>query len=111
MSPAAIAAAKRRHQASGESLRAGSFRIGTQDYNAAIVLQPIERVQNDAGLWETKQKIRITVRKDVLPVPPVRKTEVVINGARYLVLGELGGQNASDIAWVIHAQRKLPSPS
>lgn len=112
MNPTAVAAAKARHQVSAELHRSGVFTMAGRDYTAAIVFKPIIREINpNSGLWESKQPIRITVRKTVLPTPPARKAEVVVKGVTYIVHGELGGQNASDIAWVIHGSRKLPSPT
>lgn len=103
--------ARQRAQAAIERDYGGSVSIGGTPYSGAVSLDPVTRVQNDTGNWESRQTIHVAVLKTRMPTPPARRAVLIHAGVSYDINGEIGGQNAVDVAWLITASRKLPSPS
>jgi hypothetical protein len=103
--------ARQRAQTAIERDYGGSFTIGGTTYTGAVSLDPVTRVQNDTGNWESRQTIHASILKAQMPTPPARLALLAHGGISYKVDGEIGGQNAVDVAWLITASRKLPAPS
>ncbi len=103
--------ARQRAQTAMERDYGGSFSIGGTTYTGAVHLDPVNRVMNDSGNWESRQTIHVSVLKTQMPTPPARRTVLIHANVSYDINGEIGGQNAVDVAWLITASRKLPSPS
>lgn len=103
--------ARQRAQAAIERDYGGGFSIGGTSYDAAVHLDPVVRVMNDSGNWESRQTLHASVLKTRMPTPPARQAVLIHGGISYKVDGEIGGQNTVDVAWQITASRKLPSPS
>ncbi len=110
MNPALVKA-RQRAQTAMERDYGGSFTLGGTSYTGAVHLDPINRVINDSGNWESRQTLHASVLKTQMPTPPERNAIILHAGVSYRVHGEIGGQNAVDVAWQITASRKLPSPS
>ena len=103
--------ARQRAQAAFERDYEGTVTIGGTPYSGAVHLDSVVRVMNDSGNWESRQTLHASVLKTKMPSPPARLAVLVHAGITYKVDGEIGGQNAVDVAWLITASRKLPSPS
>jgi len=108
---AALLKARQRAQTALERDYGGSFSIGGTTYTGAVSLDSINRVLNDSGNWESRQTIHVSVLKTRMPTPPARLAELVHSSISFKVDGEIGGQNALDVAWLITASRKLPAPA
>ena len=94
-----------------EQLQPGVIVIGGQSYVCAVELGKVEHYMDpDNGLWKRKQMLTATVKKALLAVAPAKKTVLSFGGANYQI-DEVSGQNSTDIAWILKAERKLPSPS
>jgi len=103
--------ARQRAQAAMERDYGGIVTINGTNYTGAVHLDPVVRVQNDSGNWESRQVIHVSVLKTKMITPPARQAALVHEGVSYKVHGELGGQNTVDVAWQISASRTQPSPS
>jgi len=111
MTATAVQAAKRRHQTALGTLYGSTVSIGGTSYAAAVILSAIKNEMNEIGNWERKQRLTATIRKTLLTSAPARKTVLIHAGVSFMIDGDTGGQNTLDTAWVLHASRKLPSPS
>ncbi|MDP1587073.1 MAG: hypothetical protein Q8M07_04990 [Prosthecobacter sp.] len=103
--------ARRRAQTAIERDYGGTITIGGMSYSGAVHLDPVLRVMNDSGNWESRQTLHASILKAQMPTPPARLAVLAHGGISYKVDGEIGGQNAVDVAWLITASRKLPAPS
>lgn len=108
---AALLKARQRAQAAFERDYGGSFTISGTTYTGAVHLDPVVRMLNESGNWENRQILHASVLKTQMPVQPERGALIIFGEHTYRVHGEMGGQNAIDVAWQITASRKLPSPS
>lgn len=106
MNPAAVAAARKRHQAAHQSLRSGSVSISGSTYAAAVVLGPVQNVPNEEGSgWEKLQILTVRVLKTVLSTAPGKRTVVTYGGTDYLVTS-IGGNSPNEPSWRIQAERR-----
>jgi hypothetical protein len=110
MNPA-LAAARQRAQAAIELDYGSTVTIGGTDYACAVMLDALQPVMNDQGLWENRQVIHISILKTLLVTPPGKRAELIHAGITYKVDEEVGGYNAVDVAWQLTAHRKMPSPA
>lgn len=121
MTLAAILKARQRRQsgalsASGseggkEQVQPGTITIGGTNYACAVHLGKIEyRMDTDSSNWKRLQPLTATVRKSLLATAPAKKSVIVFGGVNYQV-DEVGGQNSTDVVWILKAERKLPSPT
>jgi len=93
-----------------EQLQPGTIVIGGTSYACSVELGKIRyEMEADTGLWKRFQPLTATVKKTLLVTAPEKKSVIAFKGANYQV-DEVGGQNVADIAWVLKAERKLPSP-
>jgi hypothetical protein len=94
-----------------EQLQPGTITIGGTSYVCAVHLGKVEYRQNpDTGNWQRLQPLIATVRKALLAAAPGKKTVITFGGNQYQI-DEVGGQNSTDLDWVLKSERKLPSPS
>lgn len=106
----AVLAEKQRGESARQAHHTGNVTLAGVSYAAAVHLEPLRHVQNDAGLWEHRQKIRVVIWKSLLAAAPAKKTLLVHDSVTFRVDGDIGGGSAHEPAWVIHASRKLPAP-
>lgn len=107
MTPAAVTAAKKRHQAHAELHRGATITIGATSYAAAVIVKPVQHLPKEDGSgWERIQDLLITVLKTRLATSPPKKTIIVFSATDYLV-DEVGGQNTNEVAWIIKARRRM----
>lgn len=108
MSPAAVLAARKRHQAAHQGLRSGSVTISGVTYSAAVVLSPVQNVPKEDGSgWEKMQTITVRVLKSLLAATPGKRTVLTHNSADYLITA-IGGQSSNEPAWRIQGTRRSP---
>lgn len=105
-----VLAEKQRGESARQAHHGGDVTIAGVKYAAAVNLEPLRHVQNDAGLWEQKQTIRVVILKSLLATHPAKKTQLVHEKVTYRVDGDIAGGSDHEPAWVIHASRKLASP-
>jgi len=121
MTLAAVLKARQRRQsgalsASGkeggkEQLQPGTISISGTNYECAVHLGKVEyRMDAESGNWKAWQTLTATVKKSLMPTAPAKKTVVVFKSVNYKV-DDVGGQNSTDLVWILKADRKLPSPS
>lgn len=111
MSPAAIAKAKERQQASRELTSPGSIVWNSTTYRGGgLYLAPSREEQNDAGNWKPAQRMKIHVRKSLMATPPAKREKFTCSGHTWKV-DDVAGQSATEIAWIIKAIRWPDAPS
>jgi len=101
----AVQKARQRTQASREVVRPGNVTIAAKSYAAAVEIQEARPEQRSDGEGTIiVQRAIARVRKSLLPTAPARGTAIGI-GALNFTVESTGGQNATDIAWVLHLTR------
>lgn len=111
MSPAAVRDAALRHQRHAEAHHGKRITIGTATMTAAVILGAVQhRMDTATGLWHRVQPLTATVLKSLLRTAPAKRSVLTYAGVDYQV-DDVAGQNDADVAWLIKAERKLPSPS
>lgn len=94
-----------------EQLQPGTISIGGTQYVCAVHLGKIGyRMDEASGNWKRLQPLVATVKKSLLATAPAKKSVIVFGGANYQI-DEVGGQNSTDLVWILKAERMLPSPS
>lgn len=91
------------HQLGLESQRPSGLKIGGFFYSCAVELGPVEFIPIDGGSARG-QRLRAHVLKSKLPTAPGQKSLVTHNDVEFRVQ-EIGGQNATDVAWIIRCVR------
>jgi hypothetical protein len=82
---------------------------GGPDLACAVVLDPISRTQKDDGSgWMTIQRVRVDLRKALVPTAPDLRSVVRVGAHDYQVM-EVGGHNEHALTWVLQCMRILPS--
>jgi hypothetical protein len=111
MSPAAVAAARKRHQAAHQSLRSGTITISGTSYVAAVVLGSVRDVPSEDGSgWEKLQVLTVRLLKTALATAPGKRTVITYAGSDYLI-SAIGGHSANEPSWRIQADRRSPAAS
>jgi hypothetical protein len=77
--------------------------IGGKFYKCAVERNPRDWLPTDGGTTRG-QRIRVDIFKSVLPSPPAQKTLVTHEGVDFKV-SSIGGDNATDVAWVLRCVR------
>lgn len=101
--PSAFKAAHALHEAALRAQRPSEVMIGSKRYAAAAELGPVEFLPTDGGSARG-QRLTARVMKSALATPPAQKTLLIHDGVEFKV-SEIGGRNASNVAWVIRAVR------
>lgn len=99
-----------RGEAARQVHQAGTVTLGGILYNGAVELKPLRHVQNDNGLWERKQTLRVVILKSLLAAAPAKRAEILHQGITFTVDGDISGFSGNEPAWIITASRKLPAP-
>ena len=117
----AVLKARQRHQTGAlgvtgreggkEQLQPGVIVIASVDYACSAYLSPVQyKMDETTSLWKRWQTLTATVLKSLLATAPAKKSVITFNGADYQI-DDVGGQNSTELVWVLKAERKLPSPS
>jgi hypothetical protein len=102
---AAISAAKADAQRAFEEAFPGTVTLGSQPYDAMVVLGPLHyEAHSDGGGSVRVQRITASISRQWLSQPPAKGTLLFHRGVEFKV-GEVGGYNDSDAAFVIKAAR------
>jgi hypothetical protein len=91
------------HQLGLESQRPSGLKIGGFFYAGAVTLGPVEFIALDGGSARG-QRLTAYIAKSSLPTAPGQKSLVTHNDVEFKVQ-EIGGQNATDVAWIIRCVR------
>jgi hypothetical protein len=102
-SPSVRRDSRLRHQSALQSDRPSGLKIGGVLYECAVELGPQEFIPVDGGSARG-QRLRAHVLKSKLPTAPGQKSLVTHNDVEFKVQ-EIGGQNATDVAWIIRCVR------
>lgn len=109
MSPAAVAAARKRHHNAQQALRNASVTINGVVLPVALTRGPVRPVPKEDGSgWEKLETITVRVPKSVLLAAPGKRSVLVYAGVDYLITS-IGGQSPGEIAWRLQAERRSPS--
>lgn len=95
--------ARQLHQAALEAQRPSGITINGVFYACAVELGAVEWIPTNGGSARG-QKLRADILKTTLATPPSQKTVVTHEQVDFKVQ-DIGGQNAGDVSWVIHAVR------
>lgn len=99
----AFTAARTRHQEALQAQRPSGVTISGKFYAGAAELGPLEWMPTDGGTARG-QRLTAHVLKSRLATPPGQKTLVTHEGVEFKV-SEIGGRNATDVAWVLRCVR------
>lgn len=84
---AAIAAAAARQQAALADAFAGIITIAGEDYDAAIVMEPIKPEQDGVtGTWNEIQRGEVRVKRSLMAEPPSGSVKVTVDALSYRIL-------------------------
>jgi hypothetical protein len=109
--PTAHEKAKETRQRALEQRQPGTLIIdGTSYVGGGLFLGPFRSELNGEGNWRPAQRMKIHVRKSLLPTPPEKKTKSTCAGHTWKV-DEVAGQSPTEIAWIIKGIRWTDSPS
>ena len=98
------------HEGGKEQLQPATITIASISYVCAVELGKVRyEMDTESGNWRRLQPLTAFVRKTLLATPPDKKSIIVFKALNYQV-DEVGGQNSTDLVWVLKAERKLPSP-
>jgi hypothetical protein len=95
--------ARQLHQAALVAQRPSGLKIGGVLYECAVERGPVEFIPLDGGSARG-QRLRAHVLKSKLPTAPNQKSLVTHNDVEFKVQ-DIGGQNATDVAWIIRCVR------
>ena len=100
-----IRAARIRHAGAVALDKGSEVTIAGQTYACTAVVGPLLRLpRRDGGGMIRVQNITLRILKSLLPVPPATKEPLTHDGVEFKTL-HVGGQNATDVRWVIKAER------
>lgn len=105
MTFAAVQKARQRTQTAREVVRPGKVMIAAKEYAAAVEIlaaQPEQRSDGEGTVVAQRAVVRI--RKTLLATAPARGVVIIIGDLSFTV-DSTGGQNPSDISWVLHLVR------
>lgn len=84
----------------------GKLTIGGREYAGRVELGPKTFLPLADGGAARGQRLAARILKSALPTPPAEKTVVTHNGVEFKV-SEIGGENSTEVAWLIRALRWL----
>lgn len=91
------------HHAALSADRGSDLTIGGKRYAAAVELGSVQFMPTDGGSARG-QPLTARVLKSLLKSPPAQKSLVTHDGVEFKVQ-EIGGRNATDVAWVLRCVR------
>src|SRR5947209_7229280 len=103
MTPSALAAHNRAAEKSLRRMAPGVVIIDGQEYNAGVLLGPLDWMPQGGGTVRIQQ-LFFNLAKDLFPDRPQQKQPVTFEGVEFKV-ADVGGLNTTDPAWIVTANR------
>lgn len=93
-------------QAKAEEAHPGTITISGTSYDCAALINRIDPTPTEKG-YEEVQTARVDLRKALCATCPTRADSFTLGGYNNWKLIATGGQNATDLAWVLTLHRRV----